>query len=240
MVQTQSPKYADMDVNAGWKQFLQKKVNSFIKWDLVRFFHDNPHTADTAENIAQCVGRDVMTVRREMDGLVKSKVLESELIAGQQIYRLAESEDTRQLIEEFVMACHNRDFRVQAINHVIKGMGFTPRHDFWTCLKWSELLAVTDVSLYQLIVVYTWFPLVALFALQLLIARLYQKDFGKRTYFSFYVIPIILFGISSVRSASVGIVFDDPFGDIVTGAAGITLLVLVAILYRQMLRRKDF
>ena len=130
MVQMQSRNYVDVEIDAGWKQFLQKKVNSFIKWDLVRFFHDNPHTADTAESIAQYVGRDVKTVRREMDGLVKAKVLDSEVIAGEQIYRLAQAEDTRQLIEEFVLACHNREFRVKAINHVIKGMGFTPRHDF--------------------------------------------------------------------------------------------------------------
>lgn len=130
MVQTQSPNYADMEIDANWKKFLQKTVNSFIKWDLVRFFHDNPHTADTAESIAQYVGRDVKTVRHEMDGLVKARVLESESVGGQQIYRLAEAEETRQLIEEFVLACHNREFRVKAINHMIRGMGFTPRHDF--------------------------------------------------------------------------------------------------------------
>lgn len=118
------------DMNATWKQFLQTKVNSFIKWDLVRFFHDNPHTADTAENIAQFVGRDAKTVQRELDGLVKAKVLDRKAISGEAIYRISEDKSVRDLIHDFVEACHSREFRVQAINHVIHGMGFTPRHDF--------------------------------------------------------------------------------------------------------------
>jgi hypothetical protein len=124
MVQMSNVVSAEM--NGIWKQFLQSKVNSFIKWDLVRFFHDNPHTTDTADNIAQFVGRDAKIVRRELDGLVKSEVLLTESVSGQRIYRLSESEETRRLIREFVAACHSREFRVKAINQV---MGFSSRHD---------------------------------------------------------------------------------------------------------------
>ena len=124
MVQMSNVVSAEM--NAVWKQFLQTKVNSFIKWDLVRFFHDNPHTTDTAENIAQFVGRDAKIVLRELDGLVKSEVLRKESVSGQRIYRLSDSEEIRRLIREFVAACHSREFRVKAINQV---MGFSPRHD---------------------------------------------------------------------------------------------------------------
>ena len=124
MVQMSNVVSAEM--NAVWKQFLQTKVNSFIKWDLVRFFHDNPHTTDTADNIAQFVGRDAKIVLRELDGLVKSEVLLTESVSGQRIYRLSESEETRRLIREFVAACHSREFRVKAINQV---MGFSSRHD---------------------------------------------------------------------------------------------------------------
>lgn len=130
MVKTQSTGLVDTTMDTRWQQFLRQRVNSFIKWDLVRFFHDNPHTADTAENIAHVVGRDTKTVYRELDGLVKSEVLIIESVEGQSIYRLSTSDEVRQQIREFVAACHNREFRVSAINQVIHGMGFTPRHDF--------------------------------------------------------------------------------------------------------------
>lgn len=113
-----------------WSDFLHTKVNSFIKWDLVRFFHDNPHTKDTAENIAQYTGRDLSTVERELSGLVAANVLQVQELKKAKLYKLTSDKALRKQISEFMDACHDREFRVQAIHEVIKGMQFTPRHDF--------------------------------------------------------------------------------------------------------------
>jgi predicted transcriptional regulator len=110
--------------------FLHQKVNSFVKWDLVRFFHDNPHTKDTVENLARYIGRDVKTIERELQSLAGADVLKREEISGLDIYELGEDESVRQLIAEFIEACHDRAFRVEAIHYVIKEMQFSPRHDF--------------------------------------------------------------------------------------------------------------
>ncbi len=111
-------------------EFLQKKVNSFIKWDLIRFFHDNPHTKDTSENLAQYIGRDARTIERELMALVKTRVLAVEEISGLRVYALAQDEAVRETINQFMEACHDREFRVEAINRVIQQMQFSPRHDF--------------------------------------------------------------------------------------------------------------
>jgi len=111
-------------------EFIKQKVNSFIKWDLIRFFHDNPHTKDTAENLARFTGRDLRTVERELDALAKSRVLIAEEVAHYKVYKLAEDAQTRQTIERFMVACHDRNFQVRAIHQVIKSMQFSPRHDF--------------------------------------------------------------------------------------------------------------
>ncbi len=113
-----------------WYDFLRNQVNSFIKWDLVRFFHHNPHTRDTAENIAQYTGRDVRTVERELNELVSVHVLQADVIEGANVYCLSESSEMRRLINAFMEACQDRDFRVKAISHVIRGMQFNARHDF--------------------------------------------------------------------------------------------------------------
>lgn len=129
MAQAQSTVRVDK-MDAKWENFLQHKVNSFIKWDLVRFFHDNPQTADTADNIAGYIGRDTKTVQRELDELVAADVLDASLVSGMMIFRYSSSADSRNLVAEFVNACHNREFRVRAIQHVIHGMSFNPGHDF--------------------------------------------------------------------------------------------------------------
>jgi len=102
--------------------FLQTRVNSFIKWDLVRFFHDNPHAADTAENIARYIGRDARSIEESLDGLVDSGVLRHNDVPGTRIYALTTDEDVRGLVNEFVVACDDRQFRVKAIYHVIRAM----------------------------------------------------------------------------------------------------------------------
>jgi hypothetical protein len=45
-------------------EFLKTKVNSFVKWDLVRFFPTTP-SPPTPSNIARYAGRDV-TVKEDL------------------------------------------------------------------------------------------------------------------------------------------------------------------------------
>jgi hypothetical protein len=110
------------DIDPLLLNFLRHKVNSFIKWDLVRFFHDNPHAADTADNIARYTGRDVRTIEDELAGLAEAGVLEQQRVASQTIYMLSADQAMRDLINTFVLACDDRMFRVKAIYHVIRAM----------------------------------------------------------------------------------------------------------------------
>jgi hypothetical protein len=110
------------DMEPGLLEFLRDKVNSFVKWDLVRFFHDNPHAADTAESIARFTGRDVRTIEDELSGLVAASVLQQREVSGVRIYTLAQDAAMRELVNRFVLACDDRQFRVKAIYHVIRGM----------------------------------------------------------------------------------------------------------------------
>jgi hypothetical protein len=103
-------------------EFLKTKVNSFVKWDLVRFFHENPNTTDTAENIARYAGRDVATIEVELDELVGANVLNRQRIGDLIVYSLAEDPAMRSLVDQFILACDDRQFRVKAIYHIIRGM----------------------------------------------------------------------------------------------------------------------
>jgi hypothetical protein len=103
-------------------EFLKSKVNTFVKWDLVRFFHENPNTTDTAENIARYAGRDVATIEVEMDELVGAGVLNRQHIGDLTVYSLIEDPAMRSLVDQFILACDDRQFRVKAIYHIIRGM----------------------------------------------------------------------------------------------------------------------
>ena len=111
---------ADMDRQL--LEFLQTKVNSFVKWDLVRFFHDNPHTTDTAENIARYASRRVETIHAELAELARDGVLEETQLGDTTAYSLAPDRQIRELLARFVRASADRQFRVKAIYHIIRGM----------------------------------------------------------------------------------------------------------------------
>jgi len=101
---------------------IQTRINSFIKWDLVRFFHENPHTTDTAENIARYTGRDARIVEPELIQLAHDGVLELDQLPEMRIYTYTDNPTLRALIGEFLDRCEDRQFRVKAIYHVIRSL----------------------------------------------------------------------------------------------------------------------
>lgn len=121
---------ANVPMDETIEAFLRDKVNSFIKWDLVRFFHDTPYAQDTAENIARYTGRDIQTVEDELTDLVSKNVLVKQEISDKAVYGLIDDREVREIIHRFMEACHDRNFRVKVINQVIQARQFSPRHDF--------------------------------------------------------------------------------------------------------------
>ena len=110
---------ADMD--PALLDFLQTKVTSFVKWDLVRFFHDNPHTTDTAENIARYAGREVEQIRTELAELAVSGILEESRLGDMVVYSLVLDPEIRTLLDLFAQASDDRQFRIKAIYYIIRG-----------------------------------------------------------------------------------------------------------------------
>ncbi len=110
------------DMDPALLDFVKTKVNSFIKWDLVRFFYENPHTADTVENIAKYAGRNAEAVKPELEDLVESGIMEKRMLDEIPIYSLANNEAMRNLVDKFILACEDRHFRVKAVYHIIRGM----------------------------------------------------------------------------------------------------------------------
>ncbi len=110
------------DMDPTLLEFVKSKVNSFIKWDLVRFFYENPHTADTVENIAKYAGRNATAVKPELEDLVENEIMIKQVLNDTAIYSLSSDENMRALVDRFILACEDRHFRVKAVYHIIRGM----------------------------------------------------------------------------------------------------------------------
>jgi hypothetical protein len=110
------------DMDPQLLDLVKGKVNSFIKWDLVRFLRENPNTADTAENIAKYIGRNAATVEPELRELVDSEIMEVRPVEGISVYSLTTNAETKELLDRFITACEDRHFRVKVIYHIVRGM----------------------------------------------------------------------------------------------------------------------
>lgn len=108
------------DVDPILLDFIKINTNSFIKWDLLKLFHENRHTIDTAENIAQDVGRTAALTERELDDLVDSGLMAKSGQEGKFVYSLRSDEATWALMHEFISACDSRDFRIKVVYQIIR------------------------------------------------------------------------------------------------------------------------
>jgi hypothetical protein len=90
-------KEIDVDLLA----FVERYANDLLKWDLISLFARNPGLYDTAESVAQRVGRNPRVVRSELSDLVMLGVLDWGHLNGDHIYHLTRHSDLRQQALKF-------------------------------------------------------------------------------------------------------------------------------------------
>ena len=71
---------------------------------------------------ARYAGRSAETIRSELAELARDGVLEENQLGGMTVYSLAQDDTVREMLEQFVKALDDRQFRVKAIYHIIRGM----------------------------------------------------------------------------------------------------------------------
>lgn len=96
---------------------------------------------------------------------------------------------------------------------------------------------MSQLSLYQALLIFSWFPLAFTLAVIMLIARFYERFSATRTYWWLYVIPIIGYAGAVVREAAMG-QLTDPIASVLQAISGATLIALTAHLSLYMLRHK--
>jgi hypothetical protein len=110
------------DIDAGLREFLRTQVDSFLKWDLLWFFYQNPNTIDTAENISRYVGRSAENTHKELAELSSRGVLAEHTLNGMRIYSLSQASEVRELLRRFAESYDDRQFRIKAIYQILRTM----------------------------------------------------------------------------------------------------------------------
>jgi len=76
MTSSQNRRGPEKEVDVDLLVFIERYASDLLKWDIISFFAQNPDLYDTADNIAQHVGRNPRAVRPELGDLVILGILE--------------------------------------------------------------------------------------------------------------------------------------------------------------------
>jgi len=102
--------------------FVLSRVNSFVKWDILRFLKENVGVADTYAGIARYVGRSPEVVQSQLQEMAADGLLSVRVLNGQELYSLTEDPASLDLIDRFHRGCLDRQFRLRVVYHVAKSM----------------------------------------------------------------------------------------------------------------------
>jgi hypothetical protein len=101
---------------------LRTQVNSFVKWDLVHFFHRNPYTIDTPESIARHIGRSVRGIQTDLLELTNEGILVEHRFGEMVVYAYSETPSVRDIIRRLIEASGDQLFRAKATFQMIRAM----------------------------------------------------------------------------------------------------------------------
>jgi DNA-binding MarR family transcriptional regulator len=100
--------------------FLNTYADSFVKWELLRFFYKNPNTMDTAESLARYIGRTIQDIQTELSELEAKGLLKQTTTGNFVVYTLEPRPELQARYEKFIQATDNREFLRKAIYHLVR------------------------------------------------------------------------------------------------------------------------
>ncbi len=113
----------EYEIDIALLAFLNRCVNSPVKWDIVVFFGQNPYTRDTAAGVAQRIGRSPRVVLPELRDLVLLGVLEQTDLNGEIVYHLTVEKELRETTARFVERFSDRPRRPKDVLDVLGDEG---------------------------------------------------------------------------------------------------------------------
>ena len=108
---------ADRDL----EEFIAKIADSFVKIELIKFFHYNPHFLGKTGDISLAIGRNPKKVSKGIDDLVLQGILKKNGQKSTAIWSYAPEASMHKKITQFIKTYEGPDLRQWIVNQVIRG-----------------------------------------------------------------------------------------------------------------------
>lgn len=98
-------------------QFIDSYISSFVVWDLIVFYHQNPGVIATLPELVSCLGRKIEDVAQGVEELKNKGVIKP---AAQSSYIFDPAPELREDIDHFVRLLEDRNVRLQILTSLLK------------------------------------------------------------------------------------------------------------------------
>jgi predicted transcriptional regulator len=109
----------DVSVN----QFVDEYIDSFITWDLILFFYENPFTVGSPSSIAMNIGRLDSDVQPYLEKLVEKGIVTRETPTrdgAEIIYSYKPNDEFEKKVEQFKKSLRDRTSRLMIVSKVLQ------------------------------------------------------------------------------------------------------------------------
>ncbi len=111
------------NLDAQVSAFVDEYVDSFVTWDLILFFHENPYTVGSPSSIAMSIGRLGADIEPYLEKMTEKGILSHELRPGdgaEAIYAYKPEPEFEKLVREFKRALKDRASRLIIVSKVLQ------------------------------------------------------------------------------------------------------------------------
>ncbi len=111
------------NIDPNVSSFVEEYIDSFITWDLILFFYENPFTVGSPSSIAMSIGRLDSDVLPYLEMLVAKEILSSELQVRESpetIFSYVPDKGFETRVEEFKKALKDRASRLMIVSKVLQ------------------------------------------------------------------------------------------------------------------------
>lgn len=116
-----TPSVTDLGLDPAVAATLLPHIDSFAKWELVRFLHDNPGTEAGIEDLARYTGRDEMELKPAARALSAARILRQRDTQQGHQYGLTVDPQLAALIRQLVRGyVTDRLVRLAVASHILR------------------------------------------------------------------------------------------------------------------------
>lgn len=99
--------------------FIQKHLTSYLKWEVLKYYGENPTAVETPRAFARRLGKESRQIGETLRSLARSGILRNG--SDNEGYALADDESQRAILQKIVNAARtNNRFRLQLNYHITK------------------------------------------------------------------------------------------------------------------------